>query len=87
MSNQDEYRQKLQSQLEDLDTRLDQLSERVEQLAGDARVEARKQLQAFRVQRGDVLSRLQNWDEVTHGVHKAWYELARSFDALSSRYK
>ena len=87
MSEHDTYRERLQSQLEQWDARLDQLSERIEQLEGDARGEARKQLQVFRAQRNEALTRLQSWDEVRHGVDKAWYELARSFDDLSSRYK
>jgi chromosome segregation ATPase len=86
MSEHDAYREKLQSQLKAWDTRLEQLSERIERLPGDARGEARKQLQAFRAQRYEALTRLQSWDEVRHGVDKAWYELARSFDSLSSRY-
>ncbi len=87
MSKPDDYRQKLQSQLEDLDARLEKLGERVERLEGDARVEARKQLQAFRGQRAEALARMQSWDEVKHGADTAWYELARSFETLSSRYK
>jgi len=76
MSRQDDYRQTLLSQLQELDARLDQLGKGFEQLGSDARVEARKQLQAFRAQRAEVLARLQSWDEVKHGVDKAWYELA-----------
>ncbi len=76
MSRQDDYRQTLLSQFQELDARLDQLGKRFEQMGGDARVEARKQLQAFRAQRSEALARLQSWDEVKHGVDRAWYELA-----------
>ena len=81
-----EYRQKLLSQLKGMDKRVEGLRARVERLDGKARVEARKQLQAFSAQRGEALSRLQSWDEVTQGVDKAWYELAGAFDTLSTRY-
>lgn len=87
MTEHDAYREKLQAQLTQWDTRIEQVSARIELLEGNARGEARQQLQAFRAQRIEALARLQNWDEVRHGVDKAWYELARSFDTLSSRYK
>ncbi len=87
MSEHDAYREKLQAQLAQWDTRIEQVSARVEQLEENARGEARKQLHAFRAQRIEALARLQSWDEVRQGVDKAWYELARSFDTLSSRYK
>lgn len=85
MNRQDDYRQTLLSQLEDLDVRFGGLADKIERLDGAARVEARKQLQAFRAQRGEALARLQSWDEVRHGADKVWYDLARSFDVPSTK--
>ncbi len=64
MNNHDAYRQKLQSQLEQCDARLERISTRAEGMQGRAGVELARQLNDCRALRIELLARLQRWDEV-----------------------
>lgn len=92
--NKDEFVAAMDRKLEQLDDEIDRLGEKAENLAGEAKVEAKQALDNLRVQRAKLDKSLQElkdssretWSDVKSGFESAMNELEKSYENLKTRF-
>jgi len=91
----EEYKKKMDADLEKLDSKLDTWKEKAKDAKGDAKVALEKQIDTLEVQRDKVREQLKDlkgdtkdaWAEVKKGLDKAMGELSDAFDKAKDSFK
>jgi len=95
MDKKDAYREKLDAQLKEWKTKIDQLESKLSSLSSDAKNELIKEIEDLRKQKTVVREKwneLQKtggeaWDKLKDGVEKASVELKEKLEKVISRFK
>ena len=95
MDKKEEYIQKLDAQLREWSTKIDELNAKAEKAKGDIKTEYTRQLEALKALQESAVKRLaemteasgQAWEELKVGAEKAWYELKSSLDNAIAKFK
>ncbi len=95
MSSIHDFVESLKQQLEDLDYQFDRFEHRVDDLARDARTQAKQLLQDVRTRRSELKDKLEKVeqqssaaiDDVKDGLEIAWDGLKTAFYAVRSEFE
>jgi len=95
MDKKEEYIQKLDAQLREWSTKIDELNAKAEKAKGDIKKEYTRQLEALKALQESAVKRLaemteasgQAWEELKVGAEKAWHELKTSLDSAMAKFK
>ena len=95
MDKKEEYRKKVEAQLQEWKTKIDSLETRGAKFTSDAKTELLREIEELRKKKGvvkDKWSELQkvsgdSWDTMKDGVEKAAAELKSALDRVISRFK
>ena len=93
--NKDEYLKRLQSVLDNVNTRLDQLKDQVKAAGAEARRQLEPQIEELRKQRDVLQQKMQHvkdstpaaWEEVKTGVGAALDDLQKAFERAAEKYR
>jgi len=94
MSNRDEYVAKLKAQLDQWNAEIAKWEARAKEAQADMRIEADKQLEAYRHQRDEAVEHMRKmqtasgdaWRELMHGAEDAWAKMREAFERASSHF-
>ncbi len=89
------FQQKLEAQLRDWETRLEQLRSKAKDAGSDIRAEFEAQVEGFAAKRAIAQEKLQElrqhgewaWEDLKDGADKAWKELREAVERAASRLK
>lgn len=95
MDKKEEYIQKLDAQLREWSTKIDELNAKAEKAKGDIKTEYTRQLEALKALQESAVKRLaemseasgQAWEQLRIGAEKAWHELKTSLDNAMAKFK
>lgn len=95
MTEKQAYQQKLETQLKEWDTRLEELKSKAQEAKIEIRAEYEKQLEILASKRDlartKVLELRQRtegaWEDLKGGTEKAWEEMRKTLDRIASRFK
>lgn len=89
------FEDRLEAQLREWDARFDALMEAAKKATSEARLEIEEQVEALRGRRATAQEKLQHlrqrtgdaWEDLKEGAEKAWDDMRKALDHLSSRFK
>jgi chromosome segregation ATPase len=95
MSEKKAYREKLQSQLDEWDAKIDVLKAKANKAEASAKVEYQKTIEDLQDKRSkakDKLQELKNasgdaWEDLKEGVEESWSRLGAAIKEATSRFK
>jgi uncharacterized coiled-coil DUF342 family protein len=95
MSTKDEYIRKMHSRLDQLNSEIDRLVARKDQLQEAGHSEFNKQMEELRHRREDAMEKLKQlqgasesaWGDIKSGIEMAWEALAQATESARSRFK
>jgi len=94
MSNRDEYIAKLKAQLDQWNAEIAKWEARAREAQADMRIEADKQLDAYKRQRDEAVEQMRKmqtasgdaWRDLMHGAEDAWAKMREAFERASSHF-
>jgi len=95
MSKKDAYRQKLESQLDEWDAKIDVLKAKANKAEASAKVEYHEMIENLQTKRSKAKDKLQElrhasedaWEDLKGGLEQSWSELGAAVKAATSRFK
>lgn len=95
LSAKQSFQQKLEAQLKEWDTKLEELKAKTPGLKGRIRTEYEKQLEALTVKRANANEKLQDlrkqtedaWGDLKEGSERAWADMRVAMERIASRFK
>ena len=95
MSAKQAFQQKLDAQLKEWDTKLDELKTKAQEATAELRTDYEKQLEILAEKREAAQAKLQElrlrtedaWEDLKGGTERAWDEMRKALDRIASRFK
>ncbi|MBI5751720.1 MAG: DUF2934 domain-containing protein [Hydrogenophilales bacterium] len=89
------FQQKLEAQLKDWDAKLDELKAKAREAKAELRADYEKQLETLSGKRTVAHAKLQElrlrtedaWEDLKGGTERAWDEMRKALDQITSRFK
>ncbi len=87
--------EKLETQLDEWDKKLDSLMKQTKRAKADLRHDLEAQLEALRAKRAAAQDKLQElrqrsdsaWEDLKEGAEKAWDEMQKAIDSIAARFR
>jgi chromosome segregation ATPase len=94
-SAKQDFQQKLEAQMKELDGKLDELKAKAQQATAEIRADTEKQLQVLSDKRAAAHAKLLElrqrtedaWEDLNGGTEKAWGEMREALDHIVSRFQ
>jgi len=95
MVSKEQYREKIEAQLKEWQTKIEELKVKAQQASADAQLHYEKQMETFRPYIEAAKQKLQElktssggaWSEMQAGMETAWNDLKAAWDRAISRFK
>lgn len=89
------FEEKLETQLDEWDKKLDSLMKQAKKAKADLRRDIEAQLEALRAKRAAAQDKLQElrqrgdsaWEDLKEGVEKTWDEMRKAIDSIAARFR
>jgi hypothetical protein len=95
MASREAYQKKLEAQLNEWDAKLKQLGAKAQKATADARITYENDIESLKGKRAAARKALAElgergdnaWEDMKDGMEKAWDEMSKAIDKISSRFK
>ncbi len=95
MNTKEAYKEKIEAQLKEWDSKVQGLKAKVSETAADARIKAEEEIREVEKQRNIMMEKLEalkgigenKWESLKAGIDEAWHGMESSLKKISDKFK